>query len=209
MKEWCVGHAIRMELPFSWWCQDDLTHHHLMIIINHEKIDSSPMLGAFQWIWGIDSHQDLISLHVCQCGQDNVKLHYKAMDQYWFSPSFRCEIGLKDENTPKHRIEVGSEHTLMLRACPWFVRHPHQGLVETPHVATRVALVVNHHFCRPVPCATYLAMEGWTSEVAFGVHLRVQDGKGTMGDVLYLLLPSGRITPLHNHYSTWFDFHNP
>ena len=150
-------------------CQDDLTYHHLMIIINHEKVDSSPMLGAFQRIWGIDSHQDSISLHVCQSGQDNVKLHYKVMDQYWFSPSFICEIGLKDENTPKHRNEVGSEHTLMLRARPWFVWHPHQGLVETPHVATRVALVANHHFCRPVLRATYLAMERWTSEVGLGV----------------------------------------
>ena len=97
----------------------------------------------------------------------------------------------------------------MLRARPWFVRHPHQGLLETPHAATRVALVANHNFGRPVPRATYLAMERWTSEVAFGVHLRVQDEKGTVGDVLYLLLPSCRITPLHNYYSTWFDFNNP
>ena len=68
-----------------------VTHYHLMIIINHKNCDSSPTLGAFQRIWGIYSLQDSISIHVCQCGQDNVKLYYKVMDQDWFSPSFICE----------------------------------------------------------------------------------------------------------------------
>ena len=97
----------------------------------------------------------------------------------------------------------------MLRARPWFVRHPHQGLVETPHVATRVALVANHHFCRPITRVTYLAMERWTSEVALGVHLRVQDGQRSVSNVLYLLLPSCRIAPLHNDHSTGLDLDNP
>ena len=97
----------------------------------------------------------------------------------------------------------------MLRARPWFVRHPHQGLVETPHVATRVALVANHHFRRPMTCATHLAMERRPSEVALGVHLSVQDEQRAVSNVLNLLLPSCRIAPLHKHHSTWFDLDNP
>ena len=46
------------------------------------------------------------------------------------------------------------------------------------------------------------------TEIALGVHVGVEDGERAMGDVLDLLLPSSRVTPLQNHSPARPNLHN-
>ena len=96
----------------------------------------------------------------------------------------------------------------MPRACPRFVEDAHKWHIQTPDVATRVALIAYHHLGRSVSCPTHKAVKRGTTEVALGVHVGVKDGERAMGDVLDLLLSSGRVTPLQYHCSAWPNLHN-